>query len=52
MKISELKPKQSGVNIVAEVVEKGDVREFSKFGRAGKVCTVVVKDDVAADHRA
>jgi replication factor A1 len=45
MKISELKPKMSGVNAEFEVVEKGDVREFNKFGKSGRVCNAVVQDD-------
>jgi replication factor A1 len=45
MKISELQPRMGNVNIEAEVVEKGDVREFTKFGKVGRVCNAVVKDD-------
>jgi len=44
MEIKDLQPKQGNVNIVLEVVDKGDVREFQKFGRAGKVCTATAKD--------
>lgn len=45
MKISELKPRQSNVNVEVEVVELGEIREFQKFGRPGRVCTATVKDD-------
>jgi len=45
MKISELKPKQGGVEIVAEVVEISDVREFQKFGNPGRVANAKIKDD-------
>ena len=45
MKISELQPKQSGINVEVVIVDKGDVREFTKFGKVGRVCTAVVKDD-------
>jgi len=45
MKISELKPRQSSVNVEVEVVELGEVREFQKFGRAGRVATANIKDD-------
>jgi replication factor A1 len=45
MKISELKPKVGGISLEFEVVEKGDTREFNKFGKSGKVCNAVVKDD-------
>ncbi len=45
MKIEELQPRQSGVNIEVEVVELGDTREFEKFGKKGRVCNALVKDD-------
>lgn len=46
MKISELQVKQKDVNIdEAEITEKTPVREFQKFGKQGKVCNVVIKDD-------
>ncbi|MFH1399175.1 MAG: OB-fold nucleic acid binding domain-containing protein [Candidatus Woesearchaeota archaeon] len=45
MKIKDLQPKQSGVTLECEITEKGDIREFSKFGKAGRVCNAVVKDD-------
>ena len=45
MKIAELVARQGNVDIELEVTEKGDVREFSKFGKPGRVCTVVCKDD-------
>lgn len=44
MEISELKPKQGKVNITVKVVDKAEVREFQKFGKAGRVCTAKVKD--------
>ncbi len=44
MNINELQPKQGSVEITAEVVEKGDVREFEKFGKKGRVCNAKVKD--------
>lgn len=45
MKIEELKLKQGNVNIEGEVTEIGAVREFSKFGKIGKVCNAKIKDD-------
>jgi len=45
MKISELSPKQSNVNIEAEVVSLGSIREFTKFGKVGKVCNIIIKDN-------
>ena len=44
MNINELKPKQGSVEITAEVAEKGDVREFEKFGKKGRVCNAKVRD--------
>lgn len=44
MEIKDLKPKEGNVEVIAEVVEKGDVREFNKFGKAGRVCNAKIKD--------
>ncbi len=45
MQIKELIPKQGNIDIEVEVVEKGEIREFEKFGRTGKLCEIKVKDD-------
>ncbi len=45
MKISDLKPRMGNVDIEVEVVSVGDVREFEKYGRKGKVATAKVKDE-------
>lgn len=45
MKINELQAKQGKVDIELEVVEKGEAREFTKFGMVGKVCSCKAKDD-------
>ena len=45
MKISELQARQGKVDIELEIIEKGEVREFQKFGNPGRVCTAVAKDD-------
>ena len=44
MAISDLQPKQGNVDIELEVTSKGEVREFQKFGKTGKVCTAEAKD--------
>jgi ssDNA-binding replication factor A large subunit len=44
MNIKDLKPKQGSVEVTAEVTEKGEVREFTKFGKAGRVCNAKIKD--------
>lgn len=45
MAIKDLKPKQTNVEVVGDVIEVGDVREFQKFGKAGKVATAILKDE-------
>lgn len=44
MEVKDLQPKQGNVDITVQIVDKGEVREFQKFGKTGKVCTAVVKD--------
>ncbi len=44
MNIAELQPKQGNVEIIGELTEKGDVREFEKFGKKGQVCNATMKD--------
>jgi replication factor A1 len=44
MEIKDLKPKQGNVELVAEVIDKGDIREFEKFGKQGRVCNARIKD--------
>tara|TARA_Y100000034_G_C6783305_1_gene350260 strand:+ start:504 stop:911 length:408 start_codon:yes stop_codon:yes gene_type:complete len=44
MEVKDLQPRQGKVDITLEVTEKGDVREFSKFGTAGRVCNATAKD--------
>ena len=44
MPIKDLQPRQGKVEITLEVTEKGDVREFDKFGKKGRVCSAKAKD--------
>ena len=44
MAISDLEPRQGNVELTAEVIEKGDIREFEKFGKQGRVCSGKIKD--------
>ncbi len=44
MKISELQPKMGNADVEAEVIEKTDAREFSKFGRTGRVANAIIQD--------
>ena len=44
MKISELQAKQGNADIEADVIEKTDAREFSKFGKVGRVANAIIQD--------
>ena len=44
MAIKDLQPRQGKVDIVIVVSEKGDVKEFEKFGKKGRVCSAKAKD--------
>ncbi len=44
MQIKDIKPNQNATLEEAEVISVGDVREFEKFGKIGKVCTLSIKD--------
>ncbi len=43
--ISEAQPNNTITLDAVEIVEKGDVREFSRFGKLGQVCTCKIKDE-------
>ena len=45
MAIKDLQARQGNVDLVLEIVEKGDVREFEKFGKKGRVCNATAKDE-------
>jgi replication factor A1 len=45
MKIKEVKPNNGATLDAVDVVSKGDVREFERFGKPGRVCNCVIKDD-------
>ena len=44
MAISELQPRQGKVNVVSEIVEKGEPRAIEKENFSGKVCDAKIKD--------
>ena len=44
MEIKDLHAKQGNVDLTAEVVDKGNVRTFEKFGKQGKVCNAKIND--------
>jgi len=45
MTIKDLKIKEGNVEIVVDIVDVGEAREFEKFGRSGRVATAVAKDE-------
>jgi replication factor A1 len=45
MKITDIKSGQGKIDIEADVIEMGEIREISKFNRPLKVATAVIKDD-------
>jgi replication factor A1 len=45
MEIKDLKPRIGNVEVEGVVADKGDVREFDKFGKKGRVCNVTLNDD-------
>ena len=45
MAIKDLEVRQGNVDMVVEIVEVGGVKEFQKFGRAGRVATAKAKDE-------
>ncbi len=45
MKINELQIRQGRVELTATLIEKGNAREFDKFGKKGKVCDGVLEDE-------
>lgn len=44
MAVKDLQVRQGKVDITLDIVDVGEVREFEKFGRAGRVATAVGKD--------
>lgn len=45
MAIKDLKVREGKVELIAEIIEIGDIREFEKFGKSGKVANAIIKDD-------
>jgi len=44
MAIKDLQARQGQVDLIVEITEKGDIREFEKFGKKGRVCNAKIKD--------
>lgn len=45
MNIKELKAKQGNIDVSGKIIEKGETRGFTKFGRPGRVSTAILMDD-------
>ncbi|MBS3136343.1 DNA-binding protein [Candidatus Woesearchaeota archaeon] len=45
MPVKDLKARQGNVNLVLDIAEKGDIREFEKFGNKGRVCNAKGRDE-------
>ena len=45
MSVKDLKARQGNVNLVLDIAEKGDIREFEKFGNKGRVCNAKGRDE-------
>ena len=45
MALKDLQIKQGNVDVVVDIIEIGDVREFEKFGKKGRVASAKVKDE-------
>jgi len=44
MEVKDLSPRMGNVEITLDVIEKGNVREFDKFGKKGRVCNFLCAD--------
>ncbi len=45
MTIKDLQIRQGNVDLVVDIVDVGEEREFEKFGKRGRVATAVAKDE-------
>ena len=45
MAVKDLEARQGNVDLVLEIVEKSEPREFEKFGKTGRVCNCKGKDE-------
>jgi len=44
MEVKDLKPRMGKIDITLEITEKGEIKEFTKFGSTGRVCNAKGKD--------
>ena len=45
MKVTELQARQGNVSIALTIKEKGNIRQFDRFGNVGRVCTAIAFDE-------
>ena len=45
MAIKDLQVRQGNADLIIDIVDVGEARQFEKFGRAGRVATAIAKDD-------
>ena len=45
MEIKDINANQGNIDVVGEIVTKDEPRTFEKFGRQGRVCNAIMKDD-------
>ena len=45
MAIKDLQIRQGNVELVVDIVDVGEAREFEKFGKSGRVATAIAKDE-------
>ena len=45
MAIKDLKARQGNVELVLDIVDVGQPREFEKFGKSGRVANAIAKDE-------
>jgi replication factor A1 len=45
MKVKDIKPKSGNIDVELDIVDVSPAREFSKFGKSGRVANAIGKDD-------
>ena len=43
MAVKDLKIRQGNVDIIVDIVDVGETRQFDKFGKSGRVATAIAK---------
>lgn len=45
MAVKDLQARQGNVELVLDIIDVGEAREFEKFGKTGRVASAIAKDD-------